>query len=267
MLDVEYSESGGYKVGRVRTASDHQWVVVFSDLQLGHPGFDEKVFRATVEFAKENDAVCIGLGDWMENGTKSSVGKSWVEQRYSPSQQRKLLVEWMKPIAAQFVAICPGNHDLRGESETDLDALEWVAESLGVEYFPTEIMLVLHARDEHNHGASYTIYANHSRTGGKNSSTIAAAVKRDWAFVQADVKLKGHDHHLQFDHDNVLVLDGNKAAAREQRQYIGLCGSCLQRAGSYATVKPYAPADVGQLAMCFDMRRGKRDVQPRYIWG
>jgi len=183
----EYVSKCGYKVGRVRLERGWQWVVVFSDLQLGHPNFNDKVFLNTIEFAKAKDAVCIGLGDWMENGTKGSVGKSWAEQTYTPNQQRKLIVDHLKPIARQFVGICPGNHDLRGEEETDLSAMEWIAESLGVEYFPTEMFFVMSASDGNgDHCVSYSVYANHSRSAGKNSSTVSAAVKRDWTFMQAD---------------------------------------------------------------------------------
>lgn len=269
MHTVEYTETNGYRLGRVKVGRGWQWLVVFSDLQLGSANFNDKLFLKTIEFAKDNDAICLGLGDWMENGTKTSVGKAWAEQKFTPSQQRKLLVDHLKPIADRFIGICPGNHDLRGDSESDLDAMEWIAESLGVQYFPTEMFFVISAADENGqgHNNSYSVYAVHSRVAGKNSSTIAAAVKRDWSFVHADVRLKGHDHHLDFTHENVIRVNKHNGAVVTERQYIGLCGSCLERAGSYATVKPHGPADVGQLAMRFNMDYGKRDVQPQFIWG
>jgi hypothetical protein len=265
--ETKYVDCGGYKVARVKVPRGSCWVSVFSDLQVGHPNFDERVLDNAIRFAKENDAVCIGLGDWLENGTKGSVGKSWNEQTMSPSMQRKWLVAKFKPIAKQFVAICPGNHDLRGESETDNDPLEWVSESLGVEYFRTEIFAVIGA-DKTGGGsteASYSLYANHSRSASKNSSLMMASMKRDWRFVQADIKVKGHDHHLDFSAEPVLNVCKPNATVEERLEYYILAGSCLRRAGSYATVAPHAPCRVGQIALELSMLQRHHRVEPKFI--
>lgn len=84
-----------------------------SDLRVGSPQFDSKRWCAFREkLLAESHSRIVIAGDMLNNGIKSSVSNSY-EETLRPSDQKKWLVEQLKPIADKILCGCSGNHEQR----------------------------------------------------------------------------------------------------------------------------------------------------------
>jgi len=248
---VSVDRSGAYPIARVRVDRGRQALICFSDLHVGQ--------------AIDNDALCICGGDWMENATKHSVGAGVVEQVMPPQAQIDYLVEKFRPLRGRFIGGYGGNHEDRTYKETGLDPMQFICAGLDMPYFPVELFAVIHATDEHRHGTSYSVYAVHSDSGHKTSGLAVNKVQGDWAWVHADIKMKSHDHQLDFDWAETLQVNKNATSILQRKEYVVLTGSCLARQGSYAAKKPRRPGTLGMMGLWLDMDRDAFSVRPEYL--
>jgi hypothetical protein len=139
-----------------------------------------------------------------------------------------------------------------------MDPAQDICSGLDMPYFGTELFAIITA-DTGNHSVVYTVYATHSGSGHKTSGLAINAMQRDWTFVQADIKMKSHDHQLDYDTETVLTFSTNNVAVVEQLQHLVLTGSTLARPGSYATKKPHKPTRLGFMPVIMNMRNVRRE--------
>ena len=103
----------------------------FVDLHFGDGNTDvaagERFIR---EIQKDPNAYLMYLGDNMNNAIKSSVSNVYNESR-SPHEQKKYLIELLKPVADKFLCFVPGNHEGRSSKETDCPLVWDIADRLG----------------------------------------------------------------------------------------------------------------------------------------
>lgn len=262
---VTVDRSGEYPVARVRVPRGRQALINFSDLHVGHPNFREDILDMGIKWALENGALCICGGDWMENATKHSIGAGVVEQVMTPQAQIDYLEAKFQPLKGRFIGGYSGNHEDRTYKETGLDPMQNVARALDIPYFPVEFFGVIHATDKHAHATSYSVYAVHSDSAHKTSGLAVNKVQSDWAWVHADIKMKSHDHQLDFDFGETIQVVKASTSIVQRKEYVVLTGSCLARHGSYAAKKPRRPGTLGMMGVWLDMDRGAYSVRPEYL--
>ena len=262
---VTVDRSGAYPIARVRVGHGKQALINFSDLHVGHPNYQERILDMGIRWAIDNDALCICGGDWMENATKHSVGAGVVEQVMPPQAQIDYLIEKFRPLRGRFIGGYAGNHEDRTYKETGLSPMQFIAAGLDIPVFPVELFAVIASDDGQKHGASYSVYAVHSDSAHKTSGLAVNKVQGDWAWVHADIKMKSHDHQLDFDFAETLQVKKNSTSVLERKEYVVLTGSCLTRAGSYAAKKPHRPGTLGMMGLWLDMSRGAFSVRPEYL--
>jgi len=262
---VTVDRSGAYPIARVRVGRGRRALINFSDLHVGHPNFTESVLDMGIRWALDNEALCICGGDWMENATKHSVGAGVVEQVMTPEAQIEYLVSKFKLLRGRFIGGYAGNHEDRTYKETGLNPMQFIAQALDIPYFPVEFFGVIGATDDHRHGTTYSVYAVHSDSAHKSSGLSVNRVQSDWGWVHADVKLKSHDHQLDFDFAETLQVKKNSTSVLQRKEYVVLTGSCLGRAGSYAAKKPHRPGTLGMMGLWLDMDREAFSVRPEYL--
>jgi hypothetical protein len=262
---VAVDRSGPYPIARVSVPRGKQALINFSDLHVGHPNFREHILDMGIQWALENDALCICGGDWMENATKHSVGAGVVEQVLTPQQQVDFLEAKFSLLKGRFIGGFSGNHEDRTYKETGLDPMQTIARALEIPYFPVEFFGVISAQDENGHNTSYSVYAVHSDSGHKSSGLAVNKVQSDWGWITADIKMKSHDHQLDFDFAETLQVVKASTSVIQRKEYVVLTGSCLSREGSYAAKKPRRPGTLGMLGLWLDMNRGAYKVRPEYL--
>jgi len=263
--------TGPYPVVRIVVPPmSRQGLIGISDMHMGHPGHRSDMLDQKIEWVLENDALWFGGGDYIENWVEGSPGDGFT-QILKPGEQIEMVVEKLSPIKHLCIGMLWGNHEQRTWRKVGIDPAHEICKQLwGLEqdmYCKTELFATITSAQPDNgyHGASYSLYATHSGSGHKNSGTAIAHMQRDWTFVQADLKFKAHDHHVDFDWEEVLDVQKTHNHVKEKRQYLILMGSDLHRAGTYATKKPHAPTTVGGVGVWLDMREGRRKVRPEYL--
>ena len=262
---ITVDRSVAYPIARVRVDRGKQALLNISDLHVGHPNWEERVLDVGIKWALDNDALCICGGDWMENATKHSIGAGVVEQKMTPQEQTDYLEAKFQPLRGRFIGGFSGNHEDRTYKETGMDPLHFVAKALSMPYFPVEFFGVISAADDAGHNTSYSVYAVHSDSGHKSSGLAVNRVQSDWGWVHADIKMKSHDHQLDFDFGETLQVNKSSTSVVQKKEYVVLTGSCLSRAGSYAAKKPHRPGTLGMMGLWLDMDRGAYSVRPEYL--
>lgn len=263
MVTVDRSKT--YPIARVKVGRGPRALINFSDLHVGHANFQERILDMGIQWAINNDALCICGGDWMENATKHSIGAGVVEQVLTPQDQIDYLVQKFLPLKGRFIGGYSGNHEDRTYKETGLDPMQYIALQLDIPLFPVELFGVIHSTDKHGHGTSYSVYAVHSDSAHKDSGLSVHKVQSDWGWVQADIKMKSHDHCLDFDFGETLQVVKPATTVVQRKEYVVLTGSCLERAGSYAAKKPRRPGTLGMMGLWLDMDRDAFKVRPEYL--
>jgi hypothetical protein len=264
-MDVTVDRSGPYPIARVNVDRGKQAFINFSDLHVGHPNHVDTHLKQAIAWARENNALCLAGGDWMENATKHSIGAGVVEQIMPPQRQIDYLIELFRPLKGQFIGGFLGNHENRTYKETGLDPMQTICTALDIPYFPIEFYGVISARDRNGHSTSYSVYAVHSDSGHKSSGLAVNKVQSDWTWVVADIKMKSHDHQLDYDFAETVRINKAATCVVKKKYYIILTGSCLERCGSYAAKKPNRPTSIGHLGLYLNMDRDAYQVRPEWF--
>ena len=119
-------------VVRVSADIDDLRVLVLSDLHVGHMCFDEKLLDYYLGLLDaDTDMRVLLLGDLHE--TKMRKSKGLLSEQVLPlPEQRKLLVQKLKPCADRIDGAVLGNHEYRSPDEGGDDPMDVLADCLGI---------------------------------------------------------------------------------------------------------------------------------------
>ena len=95
-------------------------VYPLGDVHLGSFCCKEEKFGKLVErIASEEDSYVFLIGDMIDNATKSAkVGVPW-DNRLRPSEAKRLMANYLKPIRTKVLACIRGNHEARNKDVDD----------------------------------------------------------------------------------------------------------------------------------------------------
>lgn len=253
-----------YNLVSIITDRDFLPIVGLMDVHAGHKNHREKEFDLVIKYIKENNALWFGLGDWMENANKTSVGAGWCEQVMAPKEQQEYLIKKLKPIAPLCIGTTIGNHEFRTYKDTGFDPMQIMCDRLNIQYLGTELFCIIAKRGDH-HSQAWSIYGSHSATTNKTGGLAMNAVQRDWSFVNADIKYKGHGHDRKIDDEQYIDISKKNKGVTLKTRYVVLGGNYLGREDSYISKKPAGPKPTGTIALKLDMKTEYRKVIPIYL--
>lgn len=236
---------------------DHLFFVPLGDIHWGHPTVyanedqREKLYGYR-DWILEHDALTIGMGDIIENSTKSSVGAGVFEQTLNPQQQQEEMVEWWTPLAEEgrVAGWLLGNHENRTYNTSGMDPAAIMASQLDVPYLQYGGFIRIKVGD-----ITYVIYASHGATGstkmaGKMNACESMAISND-----ADIYLMGHVHDLAHWTRTYRYLNLRNRAMEEKTRHFVLTGHFLGYNGSYAEMKNYSIGKSGAPRIRLDGNR------------
>lgn len=213
-----------------------------ADLHIGDPKTDVKLFQNFVKYIKEKpNRLVVFNGDGMNNALKSSVSNVYNETM-NPNEQRKWLATELYPIKDRILCFVCGNHEYRSKKDTDLDPIEWIADSLGcrdkkgnLRYFEDEAALkITLGKDDHSKRIAYGIYMIHGAGGGrKPGSALNRAVDIALGVEGADVMIMSHVHKEIGHRFETRRMDLNNNVMRSMEKIIAISAP-WQNFGGYA---------------------------------
>ena len=218
--------------------------VGIGDLHRGLPQFDIKSATRVRQWIADHNAFWIGMGDYMEMGTKGSIGASVFEQVEKPQDQEDWIIEFFKPIASTCLGLLKGNHEERAHKATGLDPVQTIAKAVGVPYLGWEGFGSI---SKPKTGA-FTFYACHHYNGHKSMGLLEAWSSRE-VKVNADIIMLGHSHDKGAILQEYISIDPNNKNVQHRPRYVVGTGHYLRRADSYVAAGAGRPKPIGTIAV------------------
>lgn len=213
---------------------------VISDVHLGSHDCDEDLFAEHIQSIKADPSARVILnGDLLQYDTKQSVGDVY-HQKYPPGTQKRVMRQYLEPIAQKIFGILGGNHDeLRTKEDATpiLDIAEW----LKVPYLPGQGLFKIPVGQRRNQKPFiYTVYCTHGWTNSRLMGGKALNLHRLSDIVLADVYVISHTHAPMAFPDSYYVPDLRNEKVVERTRYYVNTGS-YQKRGQYPTTKGMRP--------------------------
>jgi len=233
-----------------------------SDLHIGDPKTDIKMFREFVKYIKEQEnRLLIYNGDNANNAIKSSVSNIYTETM-SPREQKQFLKEELAEISDRFIAWIPGNHENRTSKECDSHMVEDLAEYFGQKeiYRPDEAAIKLSFGRTKNPKKKqvYSIYCTHGSGGGKRPGSAINNLELLGLSIDADIYIVGHTHKKLAYKNGFRRLDlRNNKVVQTERLFV--ISSSWSDFGGYAARLMLTPSAKGATPIYIDGRK-------KYFW-
>lgn len=228
-----------------------------SDLHIGDPRVDIKLFRNFVQMIKEQpNRYVIYNGDNLNNAIKTSVSNVYNETM-NPNEQRKWLAAELELIRDRFLCFVCGNHEYRSKKEVDISPVEWLAEKLGCpHYYEDEAALKISlGQGENGKRITYGLYVTHGAGGGRYVGSAINNVENLALTIEgADVVIVGHVHKKAASKPSVRVMDlhNNKVTEKDK---LCVISSHWSDFGGYAARKMLRPSSKGSVPIILDGRK------------
>lgn len=213
-----------------------------SDGHIGAPTCDYQKLQSTVQWALDNDAWVLLLGDLVENANRGSVGSGNYEQTLSPQEQQDFAVELLRPLAERglILGAVIGNHEWRTANDSGINITKNICDILGVKYLGFSIFV--HATVGKQ---KYIIFGLHGASGGTSLTGKINAVQKLAHHRDADIFLMGHVHDIWVGSDKIMKVDTKSKTVKEHKRHYVLTGAYLDYQGSYGEMKAYPPSKTG----------------------
>jgi predicted MPP superfamily phosphohydrolase len=236
-------------------------IIPLGDIHIGDPMFQDKLFNDKVyEIKHRPNALVILKGDCINNGIKSSVSNCY-EETMKPKEQRKYLVELLKPIKNKIIGAIEGNHERRTTKEVDCSPTEVYAAELGCQYFGNEVLLKISFGKSGAEGDTihYTYYGTHGWGGGRKEGGKINNLISLGEIVIADVYCMAHTH-IKADIPGVIFIPNiNTNRINKQPKRFVMSGSWLDR-GGYAAMYGFKPVEIGSPTITLNGKRKEISV-------
>lgn len=206
-----------------------------SDVHYGAAECMESEFQAYLKKIKDdpNAAVLLG-GDLINNGIKSSVTNVY-EEKYTPHQQKKDMIELLDPIKHKIAAIVRGNHEYRTVKESCVDVMDDMACRLGLvdEYAGDAAFIKLSVGKKYNQKpATYSVYLSHGSGGG---ALLGSGISRQDTYQMSiegvDISVTGHTHKPTKTPSARMIFDQRNNKVATSNTLIFICTSWLNYGG------------------------------------
>lgn len=219
-----------------------------------HLGATEHNAEAWAKFCKmvlgrEKAYIVLG-GDLINNATRSSVSNIF-EETMSPSAQKKVIVEMLKPLADAGRLLCGvgGNHERRSEKDADYDPAYDIMCKLNCEelYRKTMAFVKIKMGEDKTAGdrnPCYILCVTHGAAGGaKYGSATNKAVDYAYTLSGVDCLIVGHTHKPFVTSPAQIVVDPQHGMAYVKPFYV-VNATAWMNYGGYAAQKMLPPSSI-----------------------
>ena len=245
-------------------------IACISDIHLGaleHMEAEWNKFLASV-VADPNLYLILG-GDLINNNTRSSVGSPW-DDTIRPREQKKMMVEALKPIKDKILCCVSGNHERRSIKDADDDPTYDIMAKLDLEdvYRQNAAFMKLQLGKRTNNGdiarQSYTFAVTHGAGGGIYTGATVNRNER-WGNVieGVDCVIVGHTHKGTVTRPSKLVFDPYNNLVTMKDYLVVSCVS-WQRYAEYPLQKMMLPSTTGRPQILYLSDKKQKNIEVRW---
>ncbi|MFA7463125.1 MAG: metallophosphoesterase family protein [Anaerovoracaceae bacterium] len=220
-----------------------------ADVHWGAQECMEREFCAYLKKIEADPTAAVLLGgDLINGGIKSSVTNVY-EEKYTPHQQKKDMIELLAPIKDKIVAGVRGNHEYRQVKETSTDVMEDIFSKLRIEdAYAGDAGFIKISLGKHSGGGSikpvtYMIYLAHGSGGG---SLLGSGLSRQDGYHMViegvDISVTGHVHKPTKTPSARMVFDPRNNKISKTNTLLFVCTTWLDCGGypERAQMRPVA---------------------------
>lgn len=193
--------------------------------------------------AQDEHAAVVLAGDLINNGVKSSKTNVY-EETIMPGQQKRDMIELLRPVSDKIICAVAGNHERRTARESDVDLTYDMCCAWGVEtsYTPDMAFLKISlGRKANNKPVTYMLLVTHGAGGGV---LLGSGInKPDAMQIRVDGLdgiISGHTHKPAKVPSARLIFDPRNNNVIVTTSLIYVCTSWLDY-GGYAAEKLMPP--------------------------
>lgn len=228
---------------------DDIMICPISDVHLGAIEHNKRAWDRFCEkvYSTENLYITLG-GDLVNNNVIGSVGNPW-EETMRPRDQKREMVNALKPIREKILCAVSGNHEKRrGNKDVDSDITYEILSKLDLEDLCRENMAFLKLCIG-NRGKSkqprvtFTMGVTHGSGGGIYTGATVNRNERFGNVIEGlDILCVGHTHKGTVTKPVKLVVDnhGNKV---QFKSYTVISSESWMNYGGYAMSKMLLPSE------------------------
>ena len=230
-------------------------IVPLGDLHKGSPTFNEKKAIETRDYCVKNNIYVIGMGDYIECGTKTSVGDGVYSQTSDPQTQLEWMIEFFRPLSDKglLLGLHTGNHCLRVRKESGIDVVATMCMILKVPYLGYTCYHHIRVGKQ-----GYTVWSTHGYSSARLPHTKLNAAIKASSHATVDLVLYAHTHGLEATASLNEKIDGRNRTITTNGKHIVLTGSFLEYRGSYAEMLGLPPVKTGVAKIM--LRSDRHDV-------
>jgi predicted phosphodiesterase len=211
-----------------------------SDVHWGSAECMEREFQAYLKKVQDDPFAAVLLaGDLINNGVKSSVTNVY-EEKYTPHQQKKDMIELLEPIKHKIVAGVRGNHEYRCVKETSTDVMDDIFTKLCLDdayavdagFVKISLGEKKGCKSGNGNPVTYMVYLSHGSGGG---ALLGSGLSRQDSYHMViegiDISVTGHVHKPMKTLSARYVFDPHNNKVIRRNTMLFICTSWLEGAG------------------------------------
>lgn len=218
-----------------------------SDVHLGAAEHMEREWKHFCDHLLEDKSAYIVLGgDLINNATRNSVSNIF-EETMRPREQKKMMVEMLKPIKHRILCAVSGNHERRSLKDADDDPTYDIMCKLDLEHLYRENIAFLRLQmgkqeNDGNKNPTYVLTVTHGAGGGV---LTGGAVNRNERFGYVldgcDCLVVGHTHKPFVTQPSKIYIDARNQKV-SVRPFKVVSSTSWLTWGGYAAQKMLLPS-------------------------
>jgi len=210
-------------------------IIPIGDTHYGAKEFSQSSFDAVIKrVQEEKDTLVYGMGDYLNCGTKFSVGAGNYDDKKVPEEQFNDMIEMLKPIKDKIIGLHSGNHEERIRELTSFDLVKEMSKRLDVPYLGYSALTKVKVNK-----FNYTVFSTHGSSSGCSPAGQIASMMRLQPLANADLYLMGHTHGLSTVSSTYLDINFKNKTIDEKIRHFCLTGHYVDWNGGYGEKKNY----------------------------
>lgn len=228
-------------------------IIPIADVHLGAAEHMENLWYEFCQKVKDAPNVYLILnGDLINNATRSSVSNIF-EERYRPSEQKKIMAKLLEPLREKILVSVTGNHERRSSKDADDDPNYDIMCKLDLEHVYREniaFVKIQLGKQENKSGArlpsqyrpAYNLVVTHGSGGGIYTGTAVLRGERfGYTIDGMDALIVAHTHKPFVTQPGKIRIDSRNNLVTIQPFKVISCSSWLEW-GGYAAQKMLLPS-------------------------
>lgn len=221
-----------------------------ADVHLGAAEHNAELWGAFCrKIEQEENSRILLLGDLINNATRSSIGNGVFTETMRPRDQKRHMVEMLRPLKHKVLAAVTGNHERRSGKDADDDATYDILCKLDIEDIYRENMAFVKLQFGDNRiggdrNPTYVIAITHGAGGGVLTGGVVNKAERTGYYIDgADALILGHSHKPFMTQPSKIKIDPQRNMVYFKPFRVVSATSWLNY-GGYAAQKMLPPSSI-----------------------